>query len=106
MRKRIPHRVNDEGVEEKFCPKCNEGEGAWHPLTEFNKKKASYDGLETKCKDCTRKKSRKYRESNPEYDKNYQKKNKDYLRAYKREYYLRTKNRKKPLSVQDDNTKN
>jgi hypothetical protein len=96
MRQKIPHRFNEElQREEKFCPKCNEGEGAWHPIENFNKKRASYDGLETKCKDCTVKKSKSYRDSNPEYDKKYQEKNKDYLKAYKKEYYMRKKNRKK-----------
>lgn len=88
MRKRLPHKFIDD-VEHKFCAHCNDGEGEWHPLVNFNKKKASYDGLETKCKGCTKKKSKKYRQENPDYDREYQEKNKEALRAYKREYYRR-----------------
>lgn len=101
MRQKLPHKINEEtGVEEKFCPKCDGTDatgvpGAWRPLSEFNKKRASYDGLETKCKNCTKCKSKNYRSENPDYDKEYQEKNKEYLKSYKKEYYMRKKNKKK-----------
>jgi len=93
MRKRTPHRMNGDD-EEKFCPLCNDGEGEWHPIASFNRKLASWDNLETKCKHCTKKKSKKYRADNPHYDKEYQEKNRDALKAYKREYYYRKASKK------------
>lgn len=84
MRKRTPHRINEQtNVEEKFCPKCN----VWNELQSFNKKTVSWDGLETKCINCARLKSAKFRQENPQFDKDYQNKNRDKLREYKRQYY-------------------
>ena len=68
MRRRIPHKTDDKGVELKYCKQCDQ----WFPLEHFNKKQASYDGLETKCKGCAQKKSAKFRQENPAYDKEYQ----------------------------------
>jgi len=82
MRKRIPHKIID-GAEAKYCKPCD----IWHGLSEFNKKKASYDGLETKCKACAKKKSERFRRENPSYDREYQVKNADRLKIYKRDYY-------------------
>lgn len=92
MRKRIPHELRD-GIEVKYCKSCDDVKDAvcWYPLSEFNMKLASYDGLETKCKKCAQKKSAAFRQNNPEFDKNYQAKNSDKLKAYKREYYIKKK---------------
>lgn len=90
MRRRIPHRI-EQGEEEKYCKSCE----SWYKLSAFNKKAASYDGLETKCKECAQTKSAKFRLSNPDYDKTYQSKHIERLRAYKREYY-----RSKKLELQ------
>jgi len=86
MRRRIPHRI-EQGLEQKYCKKCDD----WHTLNSFNKKAVSYDGLETKCKQCAQTKSAKFRQSHPDYDKQYQVKHSERLRAYKRLYYRRQK---------------
>jgi len=86
MRRRIPHRTIS-GIEQKYCKTCDQ----WHSLEKFNKKAASYDGLETKCKQCAQSKSAKFRKSHPNYDKQYQVQNNERLRAYKREYYQRNR---------------
>jgi len=86
MRRRIPHRTVD-GEVQKYCKKCDN----WFFLTEFNQKKVSYDGLETKCKKCAQKKSAAFRKDNPSYDKSYQEKNLERLRDYKKEYYNKKK---------------
>lgn len=86
MRRRIPHEIKD-GVELKYCKSCD----TWYPLSDFNAKQASWDGRETKCKACAQKKSAAFREENPNYDKDYQAKNLEELRAYKREYYQKKK---------------
>jgi len=86
VRKRILHRI-EQGVEEKYCKICD----SWHKLSIFNTKAASWDSLETKCKDCAQKKSSKFRLNNPDYDKRYQSKNIERLRAYKRDYYRNKK---------------
>jgi len=82
MRQRIPHRIESH-IEQKYCKKCDD----WHVLNSFNKKSVSYDGLETKCKQCAQKKSAKFRQTHPDYDKQYQVKHNERLRAYKRDYY-------------------
>lgn len=88
MRKRIPHRfirIDGENIEQKWCKKCE----TWKSLEEFNNKKASYDGKETQCKECTRMKSKDFRQKNPNYDKEYQKKHYEKLKKYKRNYYIK-----------------
>lgn len=86
MRTRIPHKIEND-IEEKYCKVCD----SWHPITNFNSKRASWDALETKCKHCAQKKSAKFREQNPAYDKEYQSKNLEDLKTYKREYYQKKK---------------
>jgi len=86
MRRRIPHRIV-HGIEQKYCKTCDN----WFKLEDFNKKVASFDGRETKCKNCAQKKSAKFRQKNPEYDKMYQSKHNERLQAYKRSYYQRKK---------------
>ena len=46
----------------KVCTKCK----TLKPLTEFNKKKESKDGLRSDCKVCHKETQKKYRENNPE----------------------------------------
>lgn len=87
MKKRIPHRFNENGIEEKYCNQCEQ----WHFVSNYNMKSASWDKLETKCKDCTKKKSAEFRKENPDYDKEYQFKNKESLKIYKKEYYNKKK---------------
>lgn len=86
MRKRVPHNTID-GIECKYCKSCD----SWHNLDQFNKKAASYDGLETKCKKCAQLKSAKFRLDNPAYDKDYQQKNSEILKQYKKDYYIKKK---------------
>lgn len=50
--------VNGELIEQKHCSNC----GEWHPLSQFSKSRTSQDGLYYCCKECSRKKCRKYRE--------------------------------------------
>jgi len=88
MRKRIPHKFNEEtGKTEKHCSACDQ----WKSLEEFCKKAASWDGKETKCGICTRIKMRKYRADNPTYDKDYYYKNREYISEEKKKYYYRNK---------------
>jgi hypothetical protein len=70
-------------LEEKYCSQCEN----WYPLSEFNKKQASWDSYETKHKACAQKKSATFRQENPTYDKKYQEKNSEELKTYKKEYY-------------------
>jgi len=86
LRRRIPHR-KENGIDQKYCKSCDD----WHKLDGFNRKSASFDGLETKCKACAQKKSSKFREKHPAYDKDYQMKNSDKLKEYKKEYYRKKK---------------
>lgn len=86
MRRSIPHTVID-GVDHKYCKPCDQ----FYPLGEFNKKAASKDGYETKCKKCAKAKSAKFRQDKPNFDKEYQQKNLEKLKEYKRAYYLRKK---------------
>jgi hypothetical protein len=48
--------------DQKTCTKCGETK----PFEEFNKDRSTKDGLRSCCKECTREKSRKWREANPE----------------------------------------
>jgi hypothetical protein len=57
----------------KQCTKC----GQLKELTEFNKQKASKDGLKTICKSCKKISNKNYREHNPDYSKVYYQDNKE-----------------------------
>lgn len=46
----------------KYCTSCNQNKD----LTEFNKNKAKFDGLQTKCKLCDRNRARKLYNNDPE----------------------------------------
>jgi hypothetical protein len=87
MKKRIPHMIDDNGKEFKYCKICNQ----FISIGEFNFKNASWDGLETCCKGCKQKKSYQFRVKNPGYDKEYQEENKEKLKTYKKEYYIKKK---------------
>ncbi len=45
----------------KFCPICEEEK----EITCFNKNKSRYDGLQSVCKECQKKRDKKYRQENP-----------------------------------------
>lgn len=66
MGKKILHKIKD-GVEYKYCKICDQ----WHFLYNFNKKSASWDNLETKCKTCAQNKSTTFKQNNPTYNKDY-----------------------------------
>ena len=55
----------------KVCGKCR----IEKPTVDFGKNKNSPDGLQGYCKECTKEYKKKYRESNPNYDKDYNEKN-------------------------------
>lgn len=57
--KRYEH-IFREGIELKFCPKCNEGKGDWKPLLEFRKDSDKVDKLYYCCKACCQKRSKEY----------------------------------------------
>lgn len=52
-------------MSEKLCTICKHVK----PLTEFNKNKGRQDGLQTHCRQCSKKKSRKYYHANREKHK-------------------------------------
>ena len=56
MPKARPHRFQGT-LEEKRCSGCDE----WKVLKEFNKKKASWDGLHSRCKGCKNIAQKKHR---------------------------------------------
>jgi len=90
--KKNPHRINDlTGEEEKFCNICKR----WVPVRMYSNKKASYDGLETRCKECIREKNKKFRDEKPEYIKQYNEDNKEKLKEYRKDYYRRSSSTKK-----------
>ena len=68
----------------KVCTKCSESK----QLSEFNKKKASKDGLQYTCKECTSIQNRAYTASNSvkvaAYNKAWQEANPDKMAAYKK----------------------
>lgn len=75
----------------KKCSQCKQFE----PLTEFHKNKTRKDGLATMCKDCNKENSKKQYRKDPkkhmEYVANWQKKNPEKTREYRRK---REKSRK------------
>ena len=70
----------------KCCGKCHECK----PLSEFYKDKDKPDGMSTKCKGCEKAKSKKWREDNPDYSKEYGKKwredNSDYVKEHSKKW--------------------
>jgi hypothetical protein len=78
----------------KKCSRCLEVK----ELTEFNKRSISKDGLQSKCKACSKiyrlenaehlqQYKKLYREAYPEYQKEYYKANYDRLKEYRKQYY-------------------
>lgn len=66
----------------KHCKGC----GSDLPLSSYNKSKAESDGLQRRCKDCSRANSRKHRSNNPEYYEKWYKDNKTKMLEYKRKH--------------------
>jgi len=66
----------------KTCKKC----GAEKPHAEFSKHKKAKDGLQSRCKVCTRECHKKWREKNREYDIERQKKWREENKEHRREY--------------------
>lgn len=110
----------------KFCRKCNEGRGAYRPLSAFYKDKDKRDGLTTVCRGCQlhyatskpkrdrkqekkayyeankeriKDRQRKYNRKNPEVGKRYRNKNKDRRREYFRAWCKREADRKRALEA-------
>ena len=88
-------------LETKICTKCN----CEKPFEEFYKNKNKKYGLESQCKECSKCKSKEYRESNIEYislrNKEYVDKNKEKIAEYKKEYYLENKEKIMKQSSED-----
>lgn len=80
---RIEHRVID-GIECKHCTKC----GEWKPLSEFNKNKNTWDGIDFWCKECGAKNTAKWYQDNRE---EILEKNKQYRDKHKEEISKRHK---------------
>jgi len=55
-------------AQSKHCNEC----GKTKPTSEFHKKRASKDGLQSKCKTCVKRINQNFRETNPEYQLNWQ----------------------------------
>jgi hypothetical protein len=62
----------------KQCNQCGKNK----PLTEFHKRAASPDGLQFKCKHCVKENNKNFRETNPKYQVDWQRTNKDKWLAY------------------------
>lgn len=65
---------------EKICSRCKQK----FPLENFHKDASRKDGLSNKCKPCTYVKQRKYKKENP-----------DVIKAEKRRYYERNKDKRR-----------
>ena len=67
----------------KHCHKCNTSK----PLSDWNKSKATKDGLQTKCKECEKQLNKQYYQDNKEaideYTKQYYQDNKESLAQYR-----------------------
>ena len=68
--------------ETKQCSKCKEVK----ELSMFHSNKCNGDGLHSRCKECRKSETKRYRERNKEklkeYDKEYKRKNKDKLKLH------------------------
>ena len=71
-----------EEVDLKTCTKCNEEK----PASEFNKNKATKDGLASHCKECRKAYRKANREAIREYHRNYCEEYREANRAYHRKY--------------------
>jgi len=85
MTKRIfnTHEISKE----KPCKRCGGTEKT--PITRYHRtgKKIGEPYKTTRCKTCASKYGKKYRDKNKEYYLEWQRKNREHLRAYQREYY-------------------
>jgi len=77
-------------METKICNKCK----LEKTINDFSKNKIAKDGLQNKCKECSNDALLIWRKNNPDYDRNYYRKNIEYrIKEYHIEYAK--KNRKK-----------
>lgn len=72
----------------KQCNQC----GKVKELTEFHKKTASLDGKQDKCKSCVKIINQNFRETKPEYQVDWQRKNSAYWNEYTWAYRKADKN--------------
>ena len=70
----------------KICRKCNTEK----PIDQFNRHKTRKDGLQAYCRDCTSLFTRKWRADNPDYGREYHRKNHaknaEQMREYSRKW--------------------
>lgn len=66
----------------KICKNCDTEK----EISDFSKDKGKKDGLGSYCKECNRERSKKYRENNPDYVKNYKELNKHKFKSYSKKY--------------------
>lgn len=71
----------------KYCPNCNK------ELSDnsFYKSSTNKDGLAIYCRDCDRERNKKYRESHPDYAKEYRSRNIEKARARGRDVLMKRK---------------
>jgi len=74
-------------ISRKTCSKCL----IEKDLEEFYKQKDGYLGRRANCKECSRKQMKKWKEDNPEYCKEYSKKNRQIFRKSSLKYYNKNK---------------
>lgn len=67
----------------KKCKYCNEVK----EVINFSKHSSTRDRLDTKCKECRRKYSKRYRQDNKEYIAEWRTKNREYYLEYNKKYF-------------------
>jgi hypothetical protein len=82
MPKKVEHKWID-GVECKWCSKCS----SWKIIADFNKSSRRWDGLDWICRECSRIKNLKYKETNKERCKESYRKNKEERLKKAKDYY-------------------
>jgi hypothetical protein len=77
------HRINDKGLVEKYCNKCE----TWKIMTtEFYKHNINKsDGYNTHCKECIKKRQRNRFEAMRQYKKQWDVENKSKVSQYNKE---------------------
>ena len=106
-RKQILQRNYDyEGnLISKECSCCYEIK----PASEFSKNKRNIDGLQLKCKECSKKRHQEYYQDNKdkikEKSKKYSQKNKDRIKEKKRKYYQENKEKKRKYRQENKKSK-
>ena len=102
-RKQILQRNYDEegNLISKECNICHKVK----PVSEFSKNKSKIDGLQLKCKECTKQYDKKYKEENKdklsEHSKQYYEDNKERINEYQKQY--RENNKEKSKQYYEDN---